>query len=467
MGFDSTDASLIMAKESRLQDASEHNAGDADRIRKREVADISVKFHIQDIDLKKQISDAEGMSNDGDSLGFSSDCNSPSFLSSDSSEFDHNGVSLHDQFSSMLSLSRIPGPLMVEETKEDSNICKYNIGPFNDVPIIANGSRDSVEVKDLAQDKVANEVKDTLIVSLESDDSSFEKSPSENSSVISSPGRSPSSEDYTPSPNSDRTDIWVSSLDLNNEDSRLIQDKEQGFDIFDSDFPSPSFSVWRNRHMQSSKIEVENTLEDLDSDEPLFWPLDHTSYYSPEFEKFLCLSPCKHTREISSNGFHQLNPVRSRLEEKNSHSMGRNSSSQACRSLIFNSKSKPTAKESKIKVLDNSVQKIASAPSRLSRSSKASSEQQPCNSSKKKRPLHLKVDVEKSHGGWQIRNKPLQDLEASDLQNLVAEGFSIEKLVGLNEFDGHEGISCAGGDDQLTLNGSPCLHKHGVEPSKQ
>ena len=94
-------------------------------------------------------------------------------------------------------------------------------------------------------------VKNSSAVCSESGDSSYDRSFWEDSSVFES-SSSLATQEETPLvvPNFDRTGIWVSSLDLDMEDSELVQDSEQGFNVFDSDFPSPYFqrqatvSVW-------------------------------------------------------------------------------------------------------------------------------------------------------------------------------------------------------------------------------
>ena len=50
----------------------------------------------------------------------------------------------------------------------------------------------------------------------------------------------------------DRMGIWVSSLDLDDEDSDFVHYTERGSDVFDSDFPSPSIFSARQKYRYGS-----------------------------------------------------------------------------------------------------------------------------------------------------------------------------------------------------------------------
>ncbi|RZS05650.1 hypothetical protein BHM03_00036185 [Ensete ventricosum] len=129
----------------------------------------------------------------------------------------------------------------------------------------------------------------------------------------------------TPSWDFNRTGIWVSSLDLENEDSELISDRDENFDIFDSEFLSPSCGAMRLQQIQSSSSSSLKSVGqggkvqslDNDSDEALFWPFDHSLYSSLDIEEFLCMSPHKDESNVGVAGFHGSKLTSFRLPESN------------------------------------------------------------------------------------------------------------------------------------------------------
>lgn len=436
---------------------------------------VHAESETKDYDIEKQMDYIEGLSDESEYMWLSSDSKSSSLFSSDDSqyiwEFDCWDMSLHDPFSSSLSLSESyevlsnkgKGCLVFDEPRKSST---------GETPLVLNRLCEDIEGKGLKEElilqlheTVRNEVEDTQIGHSESCDSSYEILVSENSSVTNCPGTSFNPCDDTPSRDFDRTDIWVSSLDLEGEDSRLIQDKEEVFDIFDSDFPSPSFRAKQSFQISPTSCssrtstvhsdEVKNELEESDSDEPLFWPFEHSSYGCPEFKNFLCLSPRKDGGIDCTSGPHESKPVRLKLHQKNIPA-GREVSQGCRRRVTFSPTPKSAVAEHKTRGSDNDVRKTATSASRSSKLNKPSSDQHPCNISKKRRPPPVKVEVPKHASGQQMLRQPLADVEAGNLHDLVMQGVPIEKFVGLNEFDGHEGINVEFEEDQFTFYASPC-----------
>nr|XP_009401146.1 PREDICTED: uncharacterized protein LOC103985231 isoform X1 [Musa acuminata subsp. malaccensis]XP_009401148.1 PREDICTED: uncharacterized protein LOC103985231 isoform X1 [Musa acuminata subsp. malaccensis]XP_018681563.1 PREDICTED: uncharacterized protein LOC103985231 isoform X1 [Musa acuminata subsp. malaccensis] len=257
----------------------------------------------------------------------------------------------------------------------------------------------------------------------------------------------------------DRTDIWVSSLDLEREDSELLKDREEEFDIFISDFPSPSLGamghlqIWSlgSRSLISGGQEEKFKNTTTDSDEPLYWPFNHNLYNGLDFENFLCPSPCKDARNIGIAGFPDSKLTRLRLHQ-NRLQVDRKDSQRIGRRITISPKPAAVTTEHETRVAGNGAQRSALMSSRLSRSFKTPSYQHPWNISKRRGRPQLKISVGK-HGGssTELLNQPLKELE---LHDSVFEGNSIEKIVGLNEFDGHEGINvdC---EEQFILQSSP------------
>ncbi|XP_010930201.1 uncharacterized protein [Elaeis guineensis] len=452
----------------------DHKAG-LDQNHTETPAFVVAESETKDFDIEKQADYTEGLSDESEYRWLSSDGKSSSLFSSDDSqdiwEFDCWDLSLHDPFSSSLSLSE-SYEVLLNNGKGFLVFDGPKMSSTSETPLVLGRPCEDTEGKGLKEEfilqlheTVRDEVKDPQIGHSESGDTSYEIFVSENSSVTNCPGTSFNPCDDTPSRDFDGTDIWVSSLDLEGEDSKLIQDKEQVSDIFDSDFPSPSFSAKQNFQIIptscSSRFsivhsdEVKNAVEESDSDEPLFWPFEHSSYRCPEFKNFLCLSPPKDGGIDCISGPHESKPIRLKLHQKN-FPAGRQVSQGYGRRITFGPTPKSTVAERKTRGCDNDVQKTAASPSRLRKLSRATSDQHPCNISKKRRPPPVKIDVPKHASGQQILHQPLPEFEAHNLHELVMQGVPIEKFVGLNEFDGHEGINVEFEEDQFTFYASPC-----------
>jgi hypothetical protein len=93
------------------------------------------------------------------------------------------------------------------------------------------------------------------------------------------------------------------------------------------------------------------------------------------------------------------------------------------------------------------IQKTPAVPSRLSRTTKAPA---PSGHHQKRRPPHLKL------GGLRLQaDHSTKTNEASDVQKLADKKSRIEELIGLDEFDGHEGLGSDSSDHQFSLWISP------------
>lgn len=345
----------------------------------------------------------------------------------DGSELDRETFSLHDKLSAQLSLCSSSGALLKETAASP--------GPHKEVPSDIlhwplknhNQNPDKEEVTRWRLEK--NGFSFVLSDSELYAESSYDSSVSEQSSIISSPCMSQTAYSDTRSEDLDRRDIWVSSLDLD-EDSSLLPDKEQFLDIFSSDFPSPSFRAMRSLQLcPSSSSPGTSKREEVSSfDDPIFWPFDLTSYNSSEFEKFLSVSPRRNTLGIRYGQVHQLNPVQRFQKNKLSSAI---KCREPHRSSVHSASKRTNASQDKF-------QNKNTVPSRLSRPAKTSaySNQQPVRNCEKKRPPHIKVGTSRKVSYPQ----PPQDTRTGKIRSLVNKS-AIEELIGLDEFDGHEGIS--------------------------
>uniref|UniRef100_A0A0D9XXY0 Uncharacterized protein n=1 Tax=Leersia perrieri TaxID=77586 RepID=A0A0D9XXY0_9ORYZ len=276
-------------------------------------------------------------------------------------------------------------------------------------------------------------------------DSSCDSSLSERSSVTSSPCTSFTVHSDTRSEDLDGVDIWVSSLNLNEEDSDLLQEKEQDLGFLSSDFPSPSFSVVRSLQFCPSSWSPATSHRNNanDSDEPIFWPFERPSYYSPEFDKFLLVSPRRNTINVGSTEFNRSNPIVQRLH-KNKSSSARKEVEPHRGSVSLCTKVTKSSQDM--------VPKVAAVPSRLSRTAKTPSKHQPPSNCEKRKPPHLKISPPRKDRYPHLQSDcAIQELEASDHQKLAVEKILIEQFIGLDEFDGHEGISSDSFNSQLSL----------------
>ncbi|CAD6267967.1 unnamed protein product [Miscanthus lutarioriparius] len=369
----------------------------------------------------------------------------------DGSELDNKTTSLHDQFSTQLSLS---------SSNDGEEIATSSCPDKQFHLAIHNLSLKSCKQDKTEEDAVKWRLEEKGFPFVFSDsewgDSSYENSLSEQSSTISTPSTPFTVQSDAQSEDLDRTDIWVSSLDLEAEDSALLPDKEQLPDVLGFDFPSPSFSAIRSLQFGPSSYStgILQSKEANDSDGPIFWPFERTSYNSPEFDKFLSVSPRRNTMDLGYAEVRHLNPVLQRLRKSTLSSV------KKCIELrqgISNSGAKGSMASSEEK-----IQKTPAVPSRLSRITKASapsssSHHQMPSMCQKRRPPHLKLGDPRKISSPQLQaDQSAKKIEASsDVQKLADKKSWIEELIGLDEFDGHEGMGSDSSDYQFSLWISP------------
>ncbi|KAJ8615830.1 hypothetical protein MRB53_035202 [Persea americana] len=452
-----------------------------------------------------------------------------SFLTSDDRDLGWWDLSLDKRFFSMLMLF---GGSRILLDGRFSLFDGSRINPIEEAALVLDTTLDNAEklceedlqvgVLNWLQNSLRDEPKDSPITSSESADSSYDRSFCEDSSVFESSWTTVSTHDDSSSSqvsDFDRTGFWVSLLDLQGDDFELVSDKEQCFDAFQSDFPSPSFHIKGNFDSSFSDsgvtspsdeksysvlpsepvLESENQciystcegdLEGLNSDEPLFWPFERNSYWHPEIENGLCISPIKNSVNISSSKrFCAPRSVKLRFPERRAAPIPRRNELEGCtRRVLFRSGSTiSTILGCKTSDGNSGAGGINIGPLKLGSCTQSSFGRDSSNISMKKRPLKLKENfslihygkgqsfhlqrrlqcqddlqfheeniqnIEESmkkeimikHNDLKEVNQPQVDIPGGDYANFLIEGSKsdeevpIEKLVGLNEFNGHEGI---------------------------
>ncbi|WOL12769.1 hypothetical protein Cni_G21537 [Canna indica] len=476
MGFTSSSGSsqgltdVSHGTESLANASNHHNQLKFDLILKKDGLDQAHKKETyanfpEAVDVDDQINFIDRLSEESDYMWLSSDSLSSSLLSSDDSQdflgCDCLRLSLKRQISS-ISLSTTISDVSLDKRNEAYSDGS-NDSPKSEMPLVSSRKMACQEKKEKNVEELHR-----WLVGKERKSYSVGDSEISNSYQIEDPSVSnvscalhTRSQDL-PSWDFDRTDIWVSSLDLEREDSELLGDRQKEFDVFDFDFPSPSFSAFsamRHHQIQSSSPrsltsvgqgdEVKSTTTDLD--EPLFWPLDYSLYSRLDCEKFLCPSPSK--VEIHAHIAGTLGSKLTRLRlHQNSSQANRKGTQGLGRRITCSPTLKSVTAKYETKCANNGAWKTKSTPSRLSRPTKFP-HQHPCNLSKRRGKPQLKIDVQK-HGcsSAELSDRPFKELE---LYDSVSERDSIESIVGLSEFDGHEGTNDDFGD-QFTLYLSPC-----------
>ncbi|KAL5990957.1 hypothetical protein ACLOJK_011863 [Asimina triloba] len=399
------------------------------------------------------------------------------------------------------------------------------INPLEEASLVLDGTPDDIakvcedevqagEVVAWLHDSLESEIKYSSFTCNESTGSSYDNSLFEDSSVLDSSWSSLSTNEDSCSQvcEFDGTDIWLSVLDLEGEDCKWASDKMQGFDDLPPDFPSPSFHTKQNSYFKSSDYgssfsqESSNAdllseltseakeqflcegsskldLEGFSADEPLFWPFDQNSKWHLETD-WCCLS-ISPRKDI---GLFGKRSASLRLPERRAALLQRGAlKGVLSRRILFESKSSVSSIIScKTKDGNKQVTAIGSKPSRLSCSTRCSSEQQSHFGSMKSSPTKMKEnpsqisskEVQPSHLQQPVSRRELQlnknmnniskmstekstktkneepdaliqpSLErlAEVDQEFLSESLDsskeapIETLVGLNEFNGHEGI---------------------------
>ncbi|WVZ89197.1 hypothetical protein U9M48_035629, partial [Paspalum notatum var. saurae] len=357
--------------------------------------------------------------------------------SPDSGTHDFDGSELiHDQFMTHLTLSSSNYLVMNgEETTTSRSPDKTVPSAILNWPIKTVRKDDTEEAIKWRLEKNGFPI---LLSDSEWGDSSNDSSHSEQSSIISTPSTPFTVQSDTQSEDLDRTDIWVSSLNLDAEDCALLPVNEQFPDIFSYDFPSPSFCAVRRLQFgpSSSNTGTSQRNEATDPDEPIFWPFEQTSYHSPEIDKFLSVSPRRNTMDIGYAEVRQLNPVLQRLHNNKLSSL-KKSVEMHRGTTGLDAKGTKASYQAKI-------HKVPAVPSRLSRTTKASassSHHHVPSIYQKRRPPHLTLDVPRKVSSRQLQEDQfIKLIEAGDNQNLADKKSQIEEMIGLDEFNGHEGI---------------------------
>ncbi|TVU51487.1 hypothetical protein EJB05_02919 [Eragrostis curvula] len=333
----------------------------------------------------------------------------------DGSELDTETPTLHDKFATQLSLSSSNGELMnvkgsvtsPEPDKEDPSDILHL--PLQSLKLDAN-KKEVIKWR-LEKNGFPLVLSDSELYA----DSSFDSSVSEQSSVTSSPSMSFTVNSDTRSGDFDRADIWVSSLNLDEEDSALLPDKEQILDIFSSNFPSPSFGAMRSLQLSPSNYSprISQWEETSDAEDPIFWPFERTSYDSTEFDKFLSVSPRQNNLGIRCAEVRKLNPVLQRLQ-KNKLSSAIQSIEPHRSSINLGSKG--------TKVVQDKILMPGTVPTR---------------------PPHLTIGAPRKVTTPQLQaDQPLcQQTKGGNIRKLEDKKSPIEEFIGLDEFDGHVGIS--------------------------
>ncbi|KAK8970985.1 hypothetical protein KSP40_PGU007499 [Platanthera guangdongensis] len=235
---------------------------------------------------------------------------------------------------------------------------------------------------------------------------------------------------------SDRTSIWISSLDVTPEGTQFVQQKNE-VDFSYSDFSSPS-----NNSKRNSQLKISYSSSNSTNFSHLRKPSRSSSREFSEPDKScLPISPRKNGRLARTKEINVLKSVDSKLRKTNSIPTSRN--------IMQRPESSQTPKKStKTSVFSGkNTQKSTPATLHLSRSSPQHSSRlvlcksstKECNSNTKKENHQLKFQKQ-THKQEELPMKHLLEFEDSHFQESLIEGVSIEKLIGLDEFDGYEGL---------------------------
>ncbi|KAK9288443.1 hypothetical protein L1049_016900 [Liquidambar formosana] len=287
-----------------------------------------------------------------------------------------------------------------------------------------------------------------------------------------------SSEDYTSSKNSstlisthldsssqkwdlDRLGLLVSLVNLDGEDSKWISETGSELDSFQSNLPSPSFNSSWCAEVRSSNSSVSSLgeinheksqndlssepsdaadLEDLDTDDPLFWPFERKFDWTSG--DCFSMSPRKDMDKVATPGGTSPSFIGLRL-----HDRKMNLKEGCKRRLAFSSASTASKiLESKQRNDKKCFRNINTTPSRLRKLTKISM---------KIVPLDMEDDI----------IEPIDEIFPKEksvvmYENFLEEDFAskeelpIESLLGLDEFDGHEGVDLEFNKDDFFLDES-------------
>uniref|UniRef100_A0A1D1YG61 Phenylalanine--tRNA ligase alpha subunit n=1 Tax=Anthurium amnicola TaxID=1678845 RepID=A0A1D1YG61_9ARAE len=441
---------------------------------------------VEDVDIEMQFCFSEGLSDENDCMSLSSSNMPVSHQSSDSLqslvvlEIDSCDVLLYYQFSAMSTMLR-GNWTFFNVYQRSSTSSEYYANPLEAFPILErtqDGVGKGPTECNMSHNSLGDNGMNYSSMYSETLESGYKWSLCEDSSILNS-SSSPFGTHDKPSCFHDHAldtrNVSLPLLDLEGEESKWYDD---AFDLLDQDFPSPSYHTQCNLQTRSSRLsdrqtsnqlldggavlgstnsifgqspkhelDVKSLPKDSEVDEPLFWPYDQKSYWSPELEgNYLAISPRALLDIRRPIGCHATKSVQFRLHQRNDFSLHRKSIQQRCKGRIPSSSLSPKSISSdhKTRGLNSQVSHGIATTSSLSRSTRLSSEKASCGLSKKQ-------GVEGHHRSNSIRNKHdinkktsscqyLLEFEADDFRSYMAGGVPIEALVGLDEFDGHEGI---------------------------
>ncbi|WOH00823.1 hypothetical protein DCAR_0520198 [Daucus carota subsp. sativus] len=250
----------------------------------------------------------------------------------------------------------------------------------------------------------------------------------------------------------DRTGFSLSLINLNGQDSDWFSDTQSEIDLIHSDFPSPSYKKsWGfNFHSSGSSVSTainmkkpkskstkscfdENLdafdLADFSPDTPLFWPTNEKSDWSSDVTlDFLMMSPPKYEHKLLHSTGSSHGSFRFRVHQGRKMEMGKDSR----RRLVFGSGSKSSNSfEFNCRNGQREVRRRSTMPLTFIKSRKCPA----------KTPLQRKADslLKKSAG-----------LSKEDF--ILSLEVTVETMVGLKEFDGHEGIESEFNKDDFSLD---------------
>uniref|UniRef100_A0A1D1XYJ0 Chalcone--flavonone isomerase n=1 Tax=Anthurium amnicola TaxID=1678845 RepID=A0A1D1XYJ0_9ARAE len=457
---------------------STYSSGDHEMGTSHKEGERTVLSDAEDVDIEIHLPCIEGFSDDNECMWLSSGSASTSFLSSDDLqsldifEIDFYDALLHVQSPTMLPVSRAHGFFLGVGNR--SSIIDGPVEDFMEASPAPVNMEDAEDLNDSG-----NKVTDSFNGSMVSVVPLSGRSYCDDSSLHSN-GCWPlvgMNDDPSPSQDQDfdRTDIWVSSLDLESEEAEWGKD---GSDVLDPDFPSPSYRILRNIRIRSSNLSrnpsskqlldaqasvaspssifdlsfkrvsgIKSPRKDSDADEPLFWPFDWKSYWRPEFEgNYLGISPRASLLKIKRPiGRHAPKSVQFRLQNRTGSLLHRENIEPGYRGrILISSRSARSAPAGhKARDSNNPVSHASKVPSKLSRTTGSSPDKSESNISKNGGKRHPQLNSVKRKRGRNEKSSSVQyllELEAGEFQIYLAGGIPIETLVGLDEFDGQEGI---------------------------
>ncbi|KAI0496273.1 hypothetical protein KFK09_022587 [Dendrobium nobile] len=394
----------------------------------KKTSDAFCELEIEDIDLEMQLKLAEGVSDESTCMWLSSDCDSSSLFSFDISDL----CLLNGWTPSFIDTV----PLMKSENA-DSTV----------LPLLIDLSGELSKEEGVMNDQ--------SVCSYERRNFSYDRSLESSCTSLATMD------------NLDRSGTWISTFDLNLERSELIQLKD-GVNSTYSDLSSPSCSYRVNslsEYSFSSPSSITSSyltetcgslLGEFDYDEPLFWPYNQDMYESSELGKsFLCVSPRKEKKMSGKNKVNELKSVEVKPRKINNRSESRKIMQLQCgrRHELSQMPKKSTTGWKSIAPTSKNYNNSKRLPSQLSTSiAQASANLFPFNTLTKKRinsttkETRLKSKNQRNKLE-QLPIEPLLEFEASFFHDIFMKGATIEKIVGLNEFDALEwlNLTCSEG----------------------